>query len=163
MRKRPLRLAGLPAQGLERVRGVGEDGAGDGLQGEGMKEAKDHARVTPQGRRMGENAARLADLGLGRLKELGLDGVKGPRLREDMCKTCAARRGTVPNGCHQTQMDFLKAAAEGTPFLCHAPNDGSLCAGWVRARAELVANPMPPQAMALLAKLDYSPPDEPTA
>jgi hypothetical protein len=30
----------------------------------------------------------------------------------------------------------------------------------VRARAELVANPLPPQAMALIAKWDYSPPDE---
>lgn len=119
-----------------------------------------HERVTPQGMAMGQNAARLAELGRERLKELGLDGVEGPRLREEMCKTCACRPGTVPNGCLQTQMDFLKAAAEGTPFLCHSPNDGSLCAGWIRARAELVANPLPTQVMAMLAKIDYSPPDE---
>lgn len=125
--------------------------------------AKDHSRATPRGQAMGENAARLADLGRERLKELGLDGVKGPRLRDEMCKSCAARRGTVPNGCLQTQIDFLKAAAEGAPFLCHAPKDGSLCAGWVRARAELVVNPLPPRAMAMLKRLDYSPPDETAA
>jgi hypothetical protein len=126
-----------------------------------MREADmTHSRVTPQGMAMGKNAARLAELGRARLVELGLHEVKGPGLRDEMCKTCACRAGTVPNGCLQTQMDFLKAAAEGRPFQCHAPLDGTLCAGWVRARAELVANPLLPQAMALLEKLDYSPPDE---
>lgn len=38
--------------------------------------------------------------------------------------------------------------------------DGKLCLGWVRVRAQLVANPLPPQAMALLEKWDYSPPDD---
>ena len=119
-----------------------------------------HSRVTPEGKAMGKNAARLAELGRARLVEMGLDGVKGPGLRDEMCKTCACQPGSVPNGCLQTQMDFLKAAAEGRPFQCHSPLDGKLCAGWVRARAELVANPLPPQAMALIAKWDYSPPDE---
>lgn len=109
---------------------------------------------------MGKTAARLAELGRERLKELGLADVKGPGLRDEMCKTCACRLGTVPNGCLQTQMDFLKAAAEGERFLCHAPMDGRLCAGWVRVRAELVANPLPPHAMELLKKWQYSPPDE---
>lgn len=122
-----------------------------------------HSRVTPQGVAMGKNAARLAELGQARLVELGLHEVKGPRLRDEMCKTCACRPGTVPNGCLQTQTDFLKAAAEGRPFQCHAPLDGTLCAGWVRARAELVVNPLPPQAMAMLKKLEYSPPDEGSA
>ncbi len=119
-----------------------------------------HNRVTPQGMAMGKTAARLAELGRARLVEFGLHDVKGPRLRKEMCKTCACRLGTVPNGCLQTQMDFLKAAAEGRPFQCHSPLDGTLCAGWVRARAELVANPLPPQAMALLEKVRYSPPDD---
>ena len=119
-----------------------------------------HSRVTPEGKAMGKNAARLAELGRARLVEMGLDGVKGPGLRDEMCKTCACQPGSVPNGCLQTQMDFLKAAAEGRPFQCHSPLDGKLCAGWVRARAELVANPLPPQAMALIAKWDYSQPDE---
>ena len=124
-----------------------------------MKEDKGHHRVSPQGRAMGKSAARLAELGHQRLAELGLDGVKGGNLRSDMCKTCACQPGSVPNGCLQTQLDFLKAAAEGKPFLCHAPMDGKICAGWVRVRAELVARPLPAQAMALLAKHEYSPPD----
>lgn len=118
-----------------------------------------NSRVTPEGRRMGYNATRFAELGQRRLQQLGLDGAEFPRLRADMCKTCACRLGTVPNGCLQTQIDLLKAAAEGTPFLCHAPMDGKACAGWARMRAELVANPLPPQAMDLLAKWKFSPPD----
>ncbi len=117
-------------------------------------------RVTPQGQAMGNNAAMLADLGLARLANQGLDQLEGPGLRKDMCKSCACRPGTVPNGCLQTQMDFLKSVVEGQPFRCHAPMDGKLCAGWVRARAEVVANPLPEQAVAMLAKWEYTPPDE---
>ena len=120
---------------------------------------KDHSRVSPQGRAMGKNAARMADLGRTRLVEMGLDGLKGGALRGEMCKTCACQPGSVPNGCLQTQLDLLKAAHEGKPFLCHSPKDGKFCAGWVRVRAELVANPLPPEAVALLNKWDYSPPD----
>ncbi len=119
-----------------------------------------HSRVTPQGQAMGKSATRLADLGRARLVEMGLDGAQAPRLRSDMCKTCACQPGSVPNGCLQTQLDFLKAAAEGTPFLCHSPMDGRMCAGWVRARAALVANPLPPQILAVLAKHEFSPPDD---
>lgn len=119
--------------------------------------AKPHSRVTPEGQAMGRSAARLAELGRQRLEEFGLSDVKGPRLRPEMCKTCACQPGSVPNGCLQTQMDFLKAASDGKPFLCHSPLDGTLCAGWVRARAELVANPLPAQAVALLAQWEYSP------
>ena len=111
---------------------------------------------------MGRNATQFAELGRERLEAAGLAGVVAPRLRADMCKTCACQPGSVPNGCLQTQMDFLKAAAEGQPFLCHAPHDGRICAGWMRVRAELVANPLPPQALALLAKHEYSPPDDAT-
>ncbi|MDE2256003.1 MAG: hypothetical protein KGL42_17285, partial [Betaproteobacteria bacterium] len=92
---------------------------------------------------MGKTTARLAELGRERLKELGLAYVKGPGLRDEMCTTCACRPGSVPNGCLQTQMDFLKAAAEGERFLCHSLLDGKLCAGWVRVRAELAVNPLP--------------------
>lgn len=119
-----------------------------------------HSRVTPQGKAMGKNAARMADLGLVRLREMGLSDVKGPGLRDEMCKSCACQLGTVPNGCLQTQMDLLKSAHEGKPFLCHAPKDGRICAGWMRVRANLVVNPLPPEAAELLAKWDYSPPDE---
>lgn len=119
-----------------------------------------HSRITPAGQTMGKSATRLAELGQSRLAAMGLDGLTGPGLRGEMCKTCACQPGSVPNGCLQTQLDFLKSAAEGMPFLCHSPKNGQLCAGWVRARAELVANPLPPQAMALLAAHEYSPPDE---
>lgn len=119
-----------------------------------------HSRVTPQGQAMGKNAARLAERGRAMLVELGLDGAQAPRLRSEICKTCACQPGSVPNGCLQTQLDFLKAAAEGTPFLCHSPMDGRMCAGWVRARAALVANPLPPQILAVLAKHEFSPPDD---
>jgi hypothetical protein len=123
------------------------------------EETMTHSRVTPHGQAMGANAAKLAELGKARLVEMGLDGIKGGSLRGEMCKSCACQRGSIPNGCLQTQLDFLKAAHEGKPFLCHSPQDGSLCAGWVRARAELVENPLPPEAVALLDKWEYSPPD----
>lgn len=112
---------------------------------------------------MGKNATRLAALGQQRLQDLGLSNVQAPALRAEMCKSCACLPGSVPNGCLQTQLDFLKSAAEGRPFLCHAPNDGSMCAGWLQVRAELAANPLPPQAMALIEKWDYSPPDAASA
>lgn len=119
-----------------------------------------NSRVTPQGKAMGKSAARLADIGLARLQSLGLADVSAPMLRDEMCKSCACRPGTVPNGCLQTQMDFLKAVHEGKPFRCHAPMDGKMCAGWVRARAEVVENPLPRQVVELLDKWEYSPPDE---
>lgn len=119
-----------------------------------------HNRVTPLGQAMGKNAARLAERGRAMLADMGLGSVQAPRLRAEMCKTCACQPGSVPNGCVQTQMDFLKAAAEGTPFLCHSPKDGRLCAGWVRVRAQLVATPLPAQLLALLSKHEFSPPDD---
>lgn len=105
---------------------------------------------------MDKSAARLAELGRQRLHDLGLADMKAPALREEMCKTCACQAGSVPNGCLQTRLDFLKAAAEGQPFLCHAPMGGKICAGWVRARAELVARPLPEQVLAMLARHEYS-------
>ena len=109
---------------------------------------------------MGKNAARLAELGRRRLETAGLTDMELPMLRDEMCKACACQPGGVPNGCLQTQMDFLKAVVEGKPFLCHAPMDGRMCAGWVRARAEHAANPLPQQVQKLIAKWDYSPADD---
>ncbi len=119
-----------------------------------------HSRVSPEGQSMGNLIARLAWLGCKRLEALGLDGVKAPRLRAEMCKSCACKPNSVPNGCFQTQMDFLKSVADGKGFLCHAPSDGRVCAGWVNARAEIVANPLPKEIIALLNKWEYSPADE---
>lgn len=126
--------------------------------------SNDHRRVTPQGQAMGKNASRMAELGRARLAALGLDGAQAPMLRAEMCKSCACQPGSVPNGCLQTQLDFLKAVHEGTPFRCHAPMDGKICAGWMRARAEVAANPLPRDVVTLLDKWEYTPPDaeEPT-
>lgn len=120
---------------------------------------KAHGRTSPQGRAMGKSAARLAELGRARLVAMGLDAVKAPGLRDEMCKSCACRPGTVPNGCLQTQLDLLKAASEGHPFLCHAPKDGRICAGWASVRAQLGATPLPAAVVDLLARHEYSAPD----
>ena len=119
-----------------------------------------HSRVTAQGRSMGKSAARLASLGEGVLAVSGLTKLNMPMLRDEMCKSCACQLGSVPNGCLQTQMDFLKAVVDGKPFLCHAPKDGRMCAGWIRARAAHVESPMSPEIQALIAKWEYSPPDD---
>jgi len=118
-----------------------------------------HSRVTKEGRQIGKNVSRLSDLGFNRLKKMGLESVRAPSLREDMCKTCACRLGTVPNGCLQTQLDFMKSAIEGLPFVCHSPSNGVICAGWVRVRAELVANPVPDEIANMMAKWEYTPAD----
>lgn len=94
-----------------------------------------HHRVTPTGQALGKNAARLAELGRARLESLGLADVKAPKLRDEMCKSCAFLPGTVPNGCLQTQMDALKAVLEDVPFMCHQANrKGAVCHGWYAAR-----------------------------
>lgn len=120
-----------------------------------------HHRVTPTGQALGKSAARMAELGRRRLESAGLTGLNLPTVRDEMCASCACRPGSVPNGCLQTQMDFLKAVIEGTPFLCHAPRDGRMCAGWIRARAQHVAEPVPAAVQALVARWEYSPADEP--
>ncbi len=120
---------------------------------------KDHARTSPQGRAMGHSTARLAELGRAHLVALGLGAVNAPGLRDAMCKSCACQPGSVPNGCLQTQLDLLKSAAEGQPFLCHAPKDGRICAGWAGIRAQIGVTPLPKPLLELLAKHEYSPPD----
>lgn len=84
-----------------------------------------HHRVTPQGIAMGKNAVRLEKLGRALLAQAGLNGVTGNRLRAGMCKTCACQPGSVPNGCLQTQMDFLKSAVEGLVAMAEKIRDMS--------------------------------------
>ena len=108
---------------------------------------------------MGKSVARLAQLGRRRLEAVGLTGLGLPAMRDEMCKTCACQPGKVPNGCLQTQLDFLKAVVEGEKFLCHSPKDGRVCAGWVAVRAEHVANPLPREAQEFLSRWEYSPPE----
>ena len=124
---------------------------------------KHHSRVTPQGLEMGKNTARMAESGRAILKAQGLENLGLPALRDEMCKSCACQPGSVPNGCLQTQLDLLKVAVEGRPFLCHAPHDGRMCAGWARLRAHIAANPVPKAMADLLARHEISPPDEQAA
>ena len=85
-------------------------------------ETHNHKRVTPLGRKLGQNIARLVQPGI---DELAAEGEPDER-----CKTCAFRAGTVPNGCIQTLGDALKAAMEGSRvFLCHQ-DKGKVCHGW---------------------------------
>lgn len=122
----------------------------------------DHHRISSHGKAVGDVMARVAEKGRARLAAQGLTGIGLPTLRDEMCTSCACRPGTVPNGCAQTQMDFLKAVVEGIPFYCHAPKDGRLCAGWAAARAEHAARPMPPEVIQLANEWEFSPPDEPS-
>lgn len=123
--------------------------------------ADDHHRVSDAGRALGTVSAKLYDRGRARLVSEGLGRLNLPTMRDDKCASCACTAGTVPNGCLQTQLDLLKSVAEGKPFLCHAPKDGRMCAGYVGARAGFVQlGPFPPEMQQLLDGWEYSPPDE---
>lgn len=122
-----------------------------------MKEARNHHRVSPEGRKLGVVAARLADA---ECAALVLDGEEDER-----CQSCAFRAGTVPNGCLQTQLDVMKAVAEDIPFMCHQHLDqrgrpSKVCHGWFAARRVVdrieaaTGQKMPP------APYEFSPPDE---
>lgn len=93
-----------------------------------MEEAHDHSRVSPEGRQLGEQMAKLYDIA-----ERRLGAMADP---DERCKSCAFRPGTVPNGCAQTQLDISKCAAEGIPFYCHQ-HRGQLCHGWATVRIGL--------------------------
>lgn len=94
-----------------------------------MKEARDHSRVSKEGKNCGAVMSALADKGA---LILAAEGEPDER-----CKTCAFTSGTVPNGCIQTQMDAMKSVIEKVPFYCHAKfhENGSrrLCHGWYAA------------------------------
>lgn len=121
---------------------------------------KVHNRVSDEGRQLGRLTTAMAERGRVILAAQGLVGINMPGLRDEMCASCACRPGTVPNGCLQTQLDLLKTVVEGKPFLCHAPHDGKLCAGWAGARAEHVARPLPDAVVAMTEAWNYSPPDD---
>jgi len=120
-----------------------------------MKEARDHNRVTPEGRVMGEQMARLTDRSIA---TLALEGEE-----DDRCKSCAFRAGTVPNGCLQTQMDALKCVVEDVPFQCHqADRKGWPCHGWYAARVGVNrAEKARGEALTVKCPWEFSPPDEP--
>lgn len=83
---------------------------------------------TPEGRMLGAQLARLADIEEERLRE------RFPKMHR-RCGDCALRLGTVPNGCPETLMDVVKGLVEHVPFYCHQKlDDGNpvlLCAGYM--------------------------------
>jgi hypothetical protein len=86
---------------------------------------------TPEGRSLGAELARLVEAGIQKIwKEDGQP--------DDRCASCAFRAGTLPNGSPVTTMDALKAAMEGSPFLCHMEKPPTKpCHGWYAARVAL--------------------------
>lgn len=96
-----------------------------------MKEAHDHSRVSPEGKQVGEEMARLSDSEIKKLEEKGV--------ADERCKTCAFRAGTVPNGCIQTQADAMKCVMEGHLFICHQDlKNQKPCFGYMTARASII-------------------------
>lgn len=118
-----------------------------------MKEAKDHSRVTPEGRLLGFALVRLVEPAVQKLVK---DGEPDER-----CKSCAGSYGTVPNGCVQTQMDFMKALVEDVPFLCHqADRKGWPCHAWYAGRVAIkAAEKRSGVPLNMRAPWDFSPPD----
>jgi len=119
----------------------------------GIDPTKNHSRVSPEGKAVGSVMATLADA---MCVELERDGEPDTR-----CKSCALRRGTVPNGCAQTQMDVIKAVSEKVPFMCHQLKKGkrNVCHGWyavrvlARRREEATGLELPK------CEWEFSPPD----
>lgn len=123
-----------------------------------MKEATDKNRVTPEGKALGEQLARITDPAI---RALAVEGEPDER-----CRSCAFRLGTVPNGCPQTQMDAIKCVVEDIPFLCHQHDrKGWPCHGWFAARYAILqaergrGEPFPFSA----CPWPFSPPDEEAA
>jgi hypothetical protein len=113
-----------------------------------MREATDHKRITPEGKLSGFKTAMLIEPVV---QQFERDGIPDTR-----CKSCAGTYGTVPNGCLQTQADFIKAVSEGVPFFCHAKTD-QVCHAWMAAHTALKGRTQP-------CPWDFSPADElPTA
>ncbi len=69
----------------------------------------------------------------------------------DLCKSCAFRAGTQPNGCPSTVMDALKCVMEMSPFMCHEQpdpqaEDARPCMGWAIAMCSLGPDARPVDA-----------------
>jgi hypothetical protein len=102
---------------------------------------------TAIGYELGAQIARLVDVEEAKQRALF------PRL-QPRCVDCAARAGTVPNGCEETLMDFLKCALEGTEFLCHkGVPDGetptNVCRGWLSLQMSSSQDPQRSVAQAV--------------
>ncbi len=111
---------------------------------------REHNRVSPEGKRLGEQMARLCD------REVAKLIAEGEYSEDERCKSCAFRLGTVPNGCLQTQADVMKAVMEHEPFFCHMTDvpGTEVCAGWF-ASVQALKN-----KSKVICPWPYSPPDE---
>lgn len=96
-------------------------------------------RPTPEGRTAGKQLARLTERGE---KALLMEG----RMVPQPCKSCAFRRGTLPNGCEETVLDALKCVLEKERvFMCHEvpyyTQPTKICAGYAIATTVLIDSP----------------------
>lgn len=119
-----------------------------------MEEATNHSRVTPEGRLAGFNMARIVEPAVQTLAREGEP--------DERCKSCAGTYGTVPNGCLQTQLDFMKATVEGVPFLCHQADRKRMpCHAWYAVRVALrETESRRGKPLYVKAPWDFSPPDQ---
>lgn len=86
-----------------------------------MKDVMRANAVTPEGRELGAELARLCD---GEAERTGKDG---------RCVTCAFRAGDhLANGSAETLMTAFKCVAEREPFWCHEVDEP--CKGWLLMR-----------------------------
>jgi hypothetical protein len=95
-------------------------------------------RVCPASIELGEHLAHMTDAA-------EIDALKTFPGHGKRCKSCAFRRGTIPNQCADTLADAIKCVMEHVPFLCHEHPAGSkptgLCAGWAFAEHALRDKP----------------------
>lgn len=98
------------------------------------------SRITPLGKELQANVMRL-------FVQPGLEKCAAAGEADTRCSTCAAREGTVPGGCLQTQADFLKSIHLDLPFMCHAHEVNGqhdrICHGWFAARVAMGGATLP--------------------
>lgn len=113
---------------------------------------REHNRVSPEGKKMGEQMARLCD------RESKKFIAEGEWTEDERCASCAFRLGTVPNGCLQTQLDVMKAVMEHEAFFCHMVDTPGtkVCAGWFASVQAVKHKPK------VICPWPYSPPDDET-
>lgn len=112
----------------------------------------EHNRVSPEGKAIGEQMARLCDRQVQKLI------AQGEWSKDERCASCAFRCGTVPNGCLQTQADAFKTVMEHEPFYCHAVKQigEKVCAGWFASVQDVK------HSTTIICPWPYSNPDDAT-
>lgn len=83
---------------------------------------------------LGKEIARLADMA-------EAEAIKRFPHTAVICRTCAFRSGTVPNGCLQTVMDAIKCVMEQVDFMCHE-DISRPCMGWIECASRAQRKPI---------------------